>query len=194
MANIKTRAVTRTELMQITDALKNGFILPDGTRVRSNDRISTALIVMANIGVRVGDLLKLRLCDIIQESGRYRLNIIEEKTKKARTFTVPSDVYIYIQNYVLRRGLRPTDKLFDLTVRAVESYLKMACTYLGITGVSTHSFRKFFATSIYNANGHNIELVRELLQHSSIQTTQRYLSLSPKLIEDALSKHIVLPT
>ena len=72
MANIKTRAVTRSELMQITDALKNGFIMPDGTRVRSNDRISSALILMANLGVRVGDLLKLRLCDVIQEGGPKR--------------------------------------------------------------------------------------------------------------------------
>lgn len=130
MANIKTRAVTRTELMQITDALKSGFIMPDGTRVHPNDRISTALILQSNLGLRIGDLLKMRLCDIIQESGRYRLNIIEEKTKKLRVFTVPTDVYIYMQNYVLRRGLRPTDKLFDLTVRAVESYLKMTCIYL----------------------------------------------------------------
>ena len=34
----------------------------------------------------------------------------------------------------------------------------------------------------------NIELVRILLQHSSVQITQRYLNISHKMVENALAK------
>lgn len=90
-------------------------------------------------------------------------------------------------------GLRPRERLFGVTVRAIQGHLQLACEHLGLQGVGTHSFRKFFAVSIYTENDYNVELVRTLLQHSSVAVTQHYLSVEPKLVEDALQKHIVLP-
>lgn len=46
--------------------------------------------------------------------------------------------------------------------------------------------------AFYNNNRHNINLVRVLLQHSSIATTQRYIGLQPEEIEEALQNHIHL--
>ena len=193
MANKKTRAVTREEFEKIISTIRTGFTLPNGDRVRPNERVATALTLQANLGLRIGDVVHLRLADIIFEGGRYHLNMVEQKTGKARNFTVPTEVYIYLQNYTIQQGLRPTQKLFPLTVRAVQLHLQKVCRYLGITGVSTHSFRKFFAVSIYIENDYNVELVRQLLQHSSVAVTQHYLSVEPKIVEQALQKHIVLP-
>ena len=64
--------------------------------------------------------------------------------------------------------------------------------YLGMEGVGTHSFRKYFATSIYLENGYNIELVRTLLQHSSSAITQKYIGIGQRDVEEALKKHIKL--
>lgn len=193
MANKKTRAITREEFEKIISTIRIGFTLPNGDRVRPNERVSVALTLQANLGLRIGDIVHLRLADIIFEGGRYHLDIVEQKTGKARNFTVPTEVYIYLQNYTIQQGLRPTQKLFPLTVRAVQLHLQKVCRYLGITGVSTHSFRKFFAVSIYMENDYNVELVRQLLQHSSVAVTQHYLSVEPKIVEQALQKHIVLP-
>ena len=193
MANKKTRAVNKEEFEKIIAAIRTGFVLPDGDRVRPNERVAVALTLQANLGLRIGDIVHLRLADIILEGGRYHLDIVEQKTGKARNFTVPTEVYIYLQNYTIQQGLRPTQKLFPLTVRAVQLHLQKVCRYLGISGVSTHSFRKFFAVSIYMENDYNVELVRELLQHSSVAVTQHYLSVEPKIVEQALQKHIVLP-
>lgn len=66
------------------------------------------------------------------------------------------------------------------------------CDYLGYKGISTHSYRKYFATSIYKNNQYNIEIVRVLLQHSSVATTQRYIGLQRREIEQALQSHIKL--
>ena len=129
---------------------------------------------------------------IIRDGNRYRLDIVEKKTKKKREFTVPADIYIYIQNYALENNIHPSAKLFAISERTVNKYLKLTCDYLGITGIASHSFRKYFATSIYVNNSYNIELVRVLLQHSSVVTTQRYLSIQTREIENALQNHIML--
>ena len=193
MSNKKTRAINKEEFQKIIATIRTGFVLPGGDRIRPNERVAVALTLQANLGLRIGDIVHLRLADIIFEGGRYHLNMVEQKTGKARNFTVPAEVYIYLQNYTIQQGLRPTQKLFPLTVRAVQLHLQKVCRYLGITGVSTHSFRKFFAVSIYMENDYNVELVRQLLQHSSVAVTQHYLSVEPKIVEQALQKHIVLP-
>lgn len=83
-------------------------------------------------------------------------------------------------------------KQAGLSERTVQNHLQLVCNYLGIENVSTHSFRKFFATSIYMENGYNLELVRVLLQHSSAEITQRYIGIQSKQVEDALKNHIKL--
>lgn len=194
MANKRTRAINREEFEKIIETIRTGFILPNGECVRPNVRIAAALILEANLGLRIGDIVRLRLADILFESGRYHLNIIEQKTEKLRTFTVPADIYIFLQRYAIQNGLKDTQRLFPITVRAVQMHLQKVCQYLNLTRVGTHSFRKFFAVSIYTENDFNVELVRTLLQHSSVAVTQHYLSVEPKLVEQALQKHIVLPT
>lgn len=194
MANKKTRAIDRAEFELIISTIQKGFTTSTGQRIRPNSRVAAALCCEANLGLRIGDIVKLKLSDIVYESGRYHLDIVEEKTKKKRTFTVPHEIYTYLQSYALEKGIKPKQRLFDITVRAVQSHLKMTCDYLGLENISSHSFRKFYAMSIYNDNDCNVELVRALLNHSSIAVTQHYLSVDTKLVEEALQKHIILPT
>ena len=82
--------------------------------------------------------------------------------------------------------------MFPLTERAVQKQLRLVCDYLDIPGVSTHSFRKFYATEIYRNSGYNIALVQQLLQHSSTAVTQRYIGIQPKEIEAAIENHLCL--
>ena len=59
-------------------------------------------------------------------------------------------------------------------------------------GISTHSFRKWYATEIYRNNGYDIALVQRLLQHSSAAVTQRYIGIEPQRIEKAIEGHAEL--
>ncbi|MDO4983721.1 MAG: tyrosine-type recombinase/integrase [Eubacteriales bacterium] len=59
-------------------------------------------------------------------------------------------------------------------------------------GISTHSFRKWYATEIYKNNGYDITLVQRLLQHSSSAITQRYIGIEPERIEKAIEGHTQL--
>lgn len=190
--NKKTVALDEEQYKKIIETINSGFVCKDGHKVKPNNRIATALVLEANLGLRISDILQLRLSSIIKDGSRYRLNIIEKKSKRERNFTVPIEIYSFIQNYALENGISPAAKLFDITERTVQNHLQMVCNCLGYDNISTHSFRKLFSYSIYVNNNYNIELVRVLLQHSSVVTTQRYIGLQTREIENALQNHIML--
>ena len=82
--NKKTVALTTEQYREIIQTMKEGF-----SGCRPNERIATALVLEGNLGIRISDIVKLRPCDIVRDGDRYRLEIVEQKTGKAREFTVP---------------------------------------------------------------------------------------------------------
>ena len=82
--NKKTKALTTEQYKEIIQTMNDGF-----SDCRPNERIANILVLEGNWGLRISDILKLRLCDIIRDGDRYRLEITEKKTGKQRIFTVP---------------------------------------------------------------------------------------------------------
>ena len=189
--NKKTKALDKEQYENIIATIRNGFEY-DGHIFKQNNRLATMLVVQANIGVRISDIIKLRLDDIVRENGRYHLDIVEQKTGKERNFTVPAALYEFLEKYAMDNGIQSTARLFPICERAVQKQLKIVCDYLGVESISTHSFRKFYATEIYINNDYDIELVRHLLQHSSSAVTQKYIGISEKRVEQAIEKHLCL--
>ena len=185
--NKKTAALTTEQYKEIITTMREGFC---GSR--PNDRVATALVLEGNLGLRISDIVRLRPRDVVFDGGRYRLAIIEQKTGKQRVFTVPLVIQQYIENYCLRNSIRANDLIFPITTREVQKILARVCDYLGYEGISTHSFRKWYATEIYKNNGFDIALVQRLLQHSSASVTQRYIGIEPQRIEKAIEGHAEL--
>lgn len=183
--NKTTVALTDEQYRNLIDAIRSGFI-----GCRPSDRAATCLMLEANLGLRISDILNLRLDDIIADGDRFRLDIVEQKTGKKRTFTVPIQIRSYLQNYCRRYGIRPEDRIFDISERQVQHKLQQAADYLGYNRIGTHSFRKFFATRIYVNNNYNIVLVQKLLQHSDSTITQRYIGLGSEELENALKNNL----
>ena len=190
--NKKTIALDKEQYKQIITAIRTGFTTPDGYTFKPTNRLATVLVLQANLGLRLSDILHLHICDIVKDAGRYRLDIVEQKTGKSRTFTIVPELHSYMLQYAADNGINSKAKLFDITERAVQKQLKIVCDHLGLENISTHSFRKFYATEIYKNNGYDIELVRHLLQHSSAIITQRYIGIQPAKIEQAIQSHICL--
>lgn len=185
-------ALTTEQYKNIISTIQAGFTDADGKVFNPNIRIATILVLQANLGLRIGDILQLKLDSFIKDGDRYRLDIVEAKTKKTRTFTVPLEIYNYVKGYAYDNEIKATARLFQIGERAVQKQLKLVVDYLRYTGISTHSFRKYFATQIYINNNYNIKLVSDLLQHSDTATTQRYIGIQQKDIENALNNHICL--
>lgn len=189
--NKKTVALDKHQYTTIIQTIQKGFTVNDYT-FKPNDRLATLLILQANIGTRLSDILNLRLSSIVKDAGRYRLDIVEQKTSKTRNFTVVPELYTFMLEYASRNNIQHTAKLFDISERAVQKQLAIVCDYLGFENIGTHSFRKFYATEIYKNNGYDIELVRHLLQHSSSVITQRYIGIQPERVENAIKNHLYL--
>ena len=185
--NKKTKALTTEQYKEIIQTMREGTV-----SCRPNDRIATALVLEGNLGLRISDILQLRLCDIVKDGDRYRLEITEQKTGKQRVFTVPLVIQQYIENYCLRNGIKRNERIFPLTERAIQKQLSLVCDALGYKDIGTHSFRKWYATEIYKNNGYDIALVQRLLQHSSAAITQRYIGVEPRRIEEAIEGHAKL--
>ena len=185
--NKRTLALTTEQYYEIIDTMRAGF-----SGCRPNHRIATALVVEASLGLRISDILSLKLDDIVKDGERYRLDITEQKTGKKRNFTVMPELYNYLKIYCLEKGIKPHEHIFPITDRQIQRHLIRICRYLGYEGISTHSFRKYFATKVYVNNDYNIVLVQRLLQHCNSQVTQRYIGIEPKAIEEALKKQISL--
>ena len=187
MGAYKTRVLTKENFVEIIQIIKNGFL-----NVRPNKEVATALVLEANLGIRISDILQLTLNSIIKDGNRYRLDIIEQKTQKKRTFTVPIEIYNYIQQYCIDNNIKSNEKIFTIKPRQVQRILQKAVDYLGLTEISSHSFRKFYATQIYINNNFNIMLVKELLQHASVETTQNYIGIGSEELEKAITSNLNL--
>ena len=186
MANKTTVALTKEQYIEIITAMKTG-----GMGFRPNERVATALMLEANLGMRISDILALTPKSIIRDGNRYRLNITEKKTKKKRLFTVPNEIFAFIKEYCKKYQLQSDDRLFPFTERNVQKYLEKVAYYLDYENIGTHSFRKMFASEIYRKTN-NLILVQRLLNHSSPTVSERYLGIGDHILEQTIADHVYL--
>lgn len=81
MANKKSLALTKEQYENLIEAMRKG-----GKTFRANDRIATALVLEANLGLRIGDILKLRLQDIVLDGGRGIALILQRKKHRRSVY------------------------------------------------------------------------------------------------------------
>ena len=178
------RVLEIDEYQKIIELMINGIKIDRGITIRPNKQAALVLQLQASLGLRIGDVLKLKGTNF--RNGK--LEITEEKTGKLQYRDINPAVSDRVKDYIIGRKLDQNDILFKITPRAVQKKLAKITDYLGLENISTHSFRKMFATIVYEQNGNNIELLKELLNHTSIATTQRYIRTSQKAINEASAK------
>lgn len=191
MGAYQTKATTQQQYKQIINTIRKGFT-HNGIIHRANYKVSFALVMEANLALRISDITNLKLCDIIKTDSCYQLNIIEQKTHKERNFIVPSELYNYIENYCFDHNISCNARIVNISERAVQQLLKECIEYLGYQKISTHSFRKMAATNVYENSGHDVALTQQFLQHSSSKTTMLYINRSTEQMDNAINKSLML--
>ena len=195
MGRFTCRALEEDEYRKIILLLRTGYEYK-GIKHRPNDKIATILVLQANLGCRIGDIVTLRTDSIVKDGSIHRLNITEQKTGKKRYFIVPEPIVTFIQDYCKCNGITEgalfpgTGGLECITKDAVWKQLQPITRYLGLENISCHSFRKAYALAIYTRSNHDIDLVRTVLQHSSVTITQQYLKRSDAQVEAALLANV----
>ena len=193
MGAYTTLAVNEESYNRIVSLIRTGYTGRDNVVHRPAPHMACCLVIQANLGCRIGDILHLSLSSLVRDGDHYRMDIIEEKTGKSRRHQVPESVYNYIRDYCAENGINTERRIFQFTERAVQKALKAVTEYLGIPQTSTHSFRKFAGQQIYKNSGHDIVAAKEFYQHASVTTTQEYLAQSSEQLAQAINKSVHLP-
>jgi len=178
---LATRALEQDEYREIIKLLLEGFKTHTGAIFRPNEQIALIFQLQASLGLRIGDVLNLHVSNF--RNGK--LETTEGKTKKLQYRDINPAVSYCVKDYALVKNLQFRDRLFKISVRGVQKQLKIITDYLGLNNIGTHSFRKMYATYVYETNNNNIELLKELLNHTSVATTQRYIRTSQAVINAA---------
>lgn len=188
MGSFTTRAISQSEFKDIITNIRNGFTDNDGIPHKPNDQVADILVLEANLGCRIGDIVTLRHDSFVCDNGIWKINIVEEKTDKKRTFIVPSQV----KKFIDKMDYGKDGYIFSIKAPAVWKQLRAVTDMLGLENVSSHSLRKMISNQLYESTGHDIELVCEYLQHSSTTVTRRYLRRSSDKLEKAISEVVNL--
>ena len=96
MGSYSPVALTKEQYETIIKTIRDG-----SSFFRPNERLANILICEANLGIRIGDILKLTPSSFVLDGGRWRLDIVEEKTGKKRKFTVPLLLKQHLDIYCL---------------------------------------------------------------------------------------------
>ena len=147
----------------------------------SNIKHRTLLQVLYGAGLRVSEVVKLRIADIDSERGV--LAVRQAKGFKDRYVPLSATLLTQMREYW--RIYRPSVFLFErsvsggpLSVRTAQAIFQHAKAASGIQKkVSAHTLRHSFATHLLEA-GVDLLSIRDQLGHRSITTTTVYLHLT----------------
>ena len=149
-----------------------------------------------NIGLRITDLLKFKISDVIDEKGKIvdSMYIREGKSGKERIFVLNKTVKNAIQEYLDSLGDYDSDwYLFksqigdNKAISRVQAYkiLNAAAQAVGIKEkVGTHSMRKTFGYWARIKGIATIEQLQELFNHPSPAVTKRYIGITQKELNE----------
>ena len=152
------------------------------TRTVKGRRDSAILEVLYSCGLRVSELVSLRLCDLFFGEGYIRVIGKGDKQRLVPISAVARDkIQIYLED---RRCVQSRDERVFLNNRGsgltrvmIFTLLRQAALRAGITArISPHTFRHSFATHLLRG-GAGIRQVQEMLGQRSIVTTEIYTHL-----------------
>ena len=163
---------------------KELLAVPDRSTLKGKrDYVILALLV--GCALRRNELAELEVETIQQREGRWVLADLEGKGRRIRTLAVPIWVKQGIEAWTgaaeidkgrLLRSVSKSGKVNrdSLSDWAVWSVVEQSSKQIGIEHFGAHDLRRTCA-KLCRKNGGDLEQIKFLLGHSSIQTTERYL-------------------
>ena len=138
------------------------------------------LLVIYSAGLRLGEVLNLKIEDI--DSEAMRVHIQQAKGKKDRYVMLSDKALIVLRKYYQK--YKPKEYVFEgakggkYSPKSVQNVLKAGIKKAGIKKhVTVHSLRHSFATHLLD-DGNNIRYIQKLLGHKRLETTQIYTQVS----------------
>ena len=193
-----TRPLTNDEIIAVRDAFTGTYLVRD----------RGLFMLGVSVGGRISELLALTISDVWQNDRPvsdlvFGKDIVKGK-EESRTVPVNVDgaeaireLYEYLDElHSQKYGKTVSDVtlfpsrngggLIPMTRQNADMALKKAFIAAGLNGkIATHSLRKSFAQRLYNETN-DIFVVKEMLGHKNVATTQSYLGIDYIEVRQAL--------
>ena len=169
-AKIDPQFVSNAEINIIKQSILN-----KATHKEKAKRDLLILDTLAMTGLRCGELVNLKVRDLHFYDGKSLLVVKNGKGFKDRTIPLNPTISKRIQEYITEQKI--TDEVFSMKVQTLTNKIKVWSTKAGVPQIHAHSFRHKFATDLLQ-KGANIRVVQDLLGHSSLYSTERYLAVT----------------
>lgn len=154
---------------------------------------------------RIGEVLSIRVRNLVPDTGMV---ILERQTTKTMT---TREVYLpeVLMNQLLLRArslrLQPTDFLFfnqsptktegpirrPRSIQSFDKELRKVCDWNGLSGISSHSFRRTQLTELYR-EGWSLREIQHISGHKSLQSLQEYLEIAKEEVVDKFRQKMAL--
>jgi integrase len=179
---------------------KELLTVPDRSTLKGKrDYVILALLV--GCALRRNELAELDVETIQQREGRWVLADLEGKGRRIRTVAIPIWVKQGINAWMTAAGIEDGRLLRSVSKSgkvnrdtlsdwAVWSVVEQSAKQIGIEHFGAHDLRRTCA-KLCRKSGGDLEQIKFLLGHSSIQTTKRYLG-SEQDIEIAVNDNLGL--
>jgi len=141
-----------------------------------------------NTGLRISDLLNLKVMDV---KGKTHFVLKEQKTNKTKRFTLytlEEDINRYIS------GMDDNDYLFPsrlekggqpLSRYRAWAILSSAGEHVGLGEIGTHTLRKTFGYHFYQKT-RDVAMLQELFNHSAPSVTLKYIGINQDMIDNVM--------
>ena len=162
-------------------------------KAMTNDRDGLIIRMMYATGLRISELVNLKVSDVLFDSGFVR---VKGKGNKERFVPIDRRTLEAIKEYVKERGYDYKGYLFlsnwkrPFTRQGMWKVVKKKFKKLGLD-LKPHMLRHMFATHMLE-NGANIRAVQEMLGHESVTTTQIYTEITDNSLKEAFDKFDVI--
>jgi site-specific recombinase XerD len=167
--------------------LKKLISIPN-KRYYTGQRNKAMIVAMANLGLRVSEVVNLKV-DSIDLTNR-KLRVVNGKYARDRDLKIGPGTAEALTAWDKRR--KGGDYFFNtikggkLQTRYVQAMVARYAERAGIKkNVTPHTLRHTFATNFYRQTK-DIQTLRNLLGHSDISTTQIYVTLANIDVENAM--------
>ena len=145
-------------------------------------------VIGINTGLRIGDLLKLKVEDVKDKS---HIIIKEQKTSKNKQFLINENLRREINQYI--KNMDNDEYLFQSRIgnnKALSRFqayriLSSAGKKAGLERIACHSTRKTFGFFHYKKYK-DVALLQKLFNHSSPSITLDYIGITQDIIDESI--------
>ncbi len=154
-----------------------------------NERDYIMFMVGVNTGLRISDILKLKVRDVNSEYISMR----EQKTKKQKRIIITSALRRVLKSYIADKDeddyLVKSRKGKNKPIGRSRAYkiLNEVAKKAKLTEIGTHTLRKTFGYHFYQQTK-DVAMLQELFNHHSPKVTLRYIGVNQDSLDKAMMK------